>query len=252
VTVTSTVGNVPSRGAGGCVPVCARSGAAVTRTTRTKPALGPVTDVDPKVPFPSRPSIGAAHEESVRRRALEGGNLRTGTPACNPRAQPALRPDRTCLSNPLASFVPHVGRTGDTPSVQASPATVLWLGPPHLVASCAYRAGAGANRHGALMPSIRFARSHVVSPDEAVVVLRRRPANLRERGGHFPREVIDRILAQPGCRGLRFYYGTKADGTMTLVFVGIDDDERDMADGVLATDYFPCPPFCDASSTLLR
>lgn len=102
------------------------------------------------------------------------------------------------------------------------------------------------------MSTIRFAKRHLVSPDEAVLFLRRRPTNLPERGGHFPREVIDRILAQPGCSGLRFYYGTKPDGTMTLVFVGIDDDERDMTDGVLATDYFPCPPFCDASSALLR
>ncbi|HEX6050157.1 MAG TPA: hypothetical protein VFZ21_12840 [Gemmatimonadaceae bacterium] len=102
------------------------------------------------------------------------------------------------------------------------------------------------------MSTIRFAKRHVVSRDEAVLFLRRRPANLPERGGHFPREVIDRILAQPGCTGLRFYYGTKPDGTMTLVFVGIDDEERDMADGVLATDYFPCPPFCDAASALLR
>ena len=102
------------------------------------------------------------------------------------------------------------------------------------------------------MSTIRFAKRHLVSRDEAVLFLRRRPANLPERGGHFPREVIDRILAQPGCSGLRFYYGTTPDGTLTLVFVGIDADERDMADGVLATDYFPCPPFCDASSALLR
>jgi len=102
------------------------------------------------------------------------------------------------------------------------------------------------------MSNIRFARRHEVSREEAVLSLRRRPPALRERGGHFPREVIDRILAQPGCNGLRFYYGTKPDGSMTLVFVGIDEDERDMADGVLATDHFPCPPFCDASSALLK
>ena len=102
------------------------------------------------------------------------------------------------------------------------------------------------------MATIRFARNHTVSRDEAVLFLRRRLPGLPERGGHFPREVIDRILAQPGCSGLRFYYGMKPDGSMTLVFVGIDSDERDMADGVLATDHFPCPPFCDATSALLR
>lgn len=102
------------------------------------------------------------------------------------------------------------------------------------------------------MPQTRSARTHVVSREEAVLYLRRRPASLPERGGHLPREAIDRILDQPGCSGLRFYYGTKPNGALTLVFVGIDGDGRDMADGVLATDHYPCPPFCDATSALLR
>jgi hypothetical protein len=52
--------------------------------------------------------------------------------------------------------------------------------------------------------------------------------------------------------GLRFYFGTKSDGTMTLVFVGIDEQERDMSDGAIIEDYYPCPPFCDATSQLIR
>jgi hypothetical protein len=51
---------------------------------------------------------------------------------------------------------------------------------------------------------------------------------------------------------LRFYFGTRPDGALSLVFVGIDEHERDMTDGVLVEDFYPCPPFCDAASVLLR
>lgn len=102
------------------------------------------------------------------------------------------------------------------------------------------------------MTNPRPPRNHVISREEAIAFLRRRPAGLTERGGHFPREVIDQLLAQPGCAGIRFYFGTKADGSLALVLVGVDDTESDMTDGVLVEDHFPCPPFCDAGSALLR
>ena len=94
-------------------------------------------------------------------------------------------------------------------------------------------------------------RRHLISREEAALLLRRRPSKVTGRGGHLPREVIDQVLAQPGCTGLRFYYGTKSDGSMTLVFVGIDEQERDMADGSIVEDAYPCPPFCDATSPLI-
>jgi hypothetical protein len=95
-------------------------------------------------------------------------------------------------------------------------------------------------------------RRHLISRAEATLLLARRPTNVTGRGGHLPRNVIDQLLAQPGCMGLRFYFGTKSDGTMTLVFVGIDERERDMSDGAIVEDYYPCPPFCDATSQLIR
>jgi hypothetical protein len=95
-------------------------------------------------------------------------------------------------------------------------------------------------------------RRHLISREEAVLLLRRRPARVTGRGGHFPREVIDLVLAQPGCSGLRFYFGTKSDGSFALVLVGMDERERDMTDGAIVENYFPCPPFCDATSLLIR
>ena len=102
------------------------------------------------------------------------------------------------------------------------------------------------------MTGPRPPRKHVINREEAAGFLRRRPSALTQRGGHFPREVIDQLLAQPNCAGIRFYFGSKSDGSLALVLVGIDANEKDMTDGIMVDDHFPCPPFCDDSSTLLR
>lgn len=65
-----------------------------------------------------------------------------------------------------------------------------------------------------------------------------------ERGGLFPREPVQQLLAQKGCEGLRFYYGRNEDGTPALVLVGVDEDGNDMFDGEVLDVHFPCPPFC--------
>src|SRR5579871_5159060 len=47
-------------------------------------------------------------------------------------------------------------------------------------------------------------------------------------GYHLGRNIIDKILAQPGCVGMRFYYGLNEEGRKTLVYVGIDNDGKDI------------------------
>jgi hypothetical protein len=42
------------------------------------------------------------------------------------------------------------------------------------------------------------------------------------------RKIIDEILAQPGCMGLRFYNAMNEAGKKTLVYVGIDADGKDL------------------------
>lgn len=101
------------------------------------------------------------------------------------------------------------------------------------------------------MTNPRPPRKHIITHEEAKGFLRRRPKELKERGGHFPREVVEQILAQKGCAGIRFYFGTKPDGSLALVLVGIDENEKDMTAGVMIEDHFPCPPFCDATSSLI-
>jgi hypothetical protein len=41
-------------------------------------------------------------------------------------------------------------------------------------------------------------------------------------GYHLGRNIIEKILAQPGCAGLRFFYGFNAEGQKTLVYTGMD------------------------------
>jgi hypothetical protein len=48
-------------------------------------------------------------------------------------------------------------------------------------------------------------------------------ANPQEISGYFiGRNIIDRILDQPGCTGIRFYLGLNELGEKTLVYVGVD------------------------------
>lgn len=41
-------------------------------------------------------------------------------------------------------------------------------------------------------------------------------------GYHLGRNIIEKILAQPGCVGIRFYYGFNEKGQKTLVYTGMD------------------------------
>ncbi|PBQ34034.1 hypothetical protein CNR22_20375 [Sphingobacteriaceae bacterium] len=45
--------------------------------------------------------------------------------------------------------------------------------------------------------------------------------------------IIEQILAQTGCKGIRVYKGLDATGVPSNVLVGIDANGNDMVDGVL-------------------
>jgi len=59
---------------------------------------------------------------------------------------------------------------------------------------------------------------------------------------HIGKNIIEQILAQPGCAGIRFYNALNEEGQKTLVYLGIDAAGKDMMkkvvvreDGTLAT-----------------
>ena len=58
----------------------------------------------------------------------------------------------------------------------------------------------------------------------------------------FGRDLIEDILAQTGCKGVRIYYAEEDDGTPKLVLVGA---KADMTDLPIEGEWgIPCPPNC--------
>lgn len=64
------------------------------------------------------------------------------------------------------------------------------------------------------------------------------------QGGYMDREVLDKILAQPGVTGVRYYHAAHPLGHDTIVLVGVDDSGRDLWNGTIAEEAAPCPPVC--------
>jgi len=73
----------------------------------------------------------------------------------------------------------------------------------------------------------------------------------------FNREAIDRLLALPGCVGIRIYTGMDEEFKLRLILVGVDDQGKDLilqssttenltaiAEGEVVEDGFRCPPYC--------
>ena len=92
-------------------------------------------------------------------------------------------------------------------------------------------------------------KSHRISLDEAAAQIKRGRGG-PQKGGMFLRAELDQLLAQPGCSGLRYYYGRNAGGQETLILVGVDEKGNDMEQGVLLEESFLCPPICGATKAL--
>ena len=75
-------------------------------------------------------------------------------------------------------------------------------------------------------------------------------------GGVFSKAAIQRLLQQPGCTHLRFYYGEDAQGGRHVVLVGTDSEGDDIVgtSAVVLQNHLLCPPVCPVTttSTVLR
>ncbi len=67
---------------------------------------------------------------------------------------------------------------------------------------------------------------------------------------YFGSDALSKVLAQPGCVGLRMYYAKHNDGLPTLVIIGVDNKGNDMTKGLICQKASFCPPFCSANSEL--
>jgi hypothetical protein len=63
-------------------------------------------------------------------------------------------------------------------------------------------------------------------------------------------EIINRILAQKNCVGIRFYYAIDENGSKNLVCVGVDQNENDLTEGLIADRFNSCPPKCSKRNPL--
>ncbi len=92
-----------------------------------------------------------------------------------------------------------------------------------------------------------------ITTDAAVQLLknfRRRAPEGGVWGEFFGRDALSAALNQPGCIGLRIYYGKRNDGTSALVLVGVDSSNADLLQGVMLESGVPCPPMCDTATIL--
>jgi hypothetical protein len=78
------------------------------------------------------------------------------------------------------------------------------------------------------------------------------------RGQFFGRDILTKILEQPDCMGIRFYYAINEEGQKTLVLVGADAKGASMWPSEAVTGKlkgggggntggdaaYPCPPWC--------
>lgn len=95
--------------------------------------------------------------------------------------------------------------------------------------------------------------NHTITLDQAakyVQNFKNNPTAPAIKGGYFGRNIFEKILAQTGCVGIRYYYAKMDDGSPTLVLVGVDGNGHDMTQGVLGEVIIPCPPFCDSPNQL--
>jgi hypothetical protein len=69
------------------------------------------------------------------------------------------------------------------------------------------------------------------------------------KGQFFGKDILNEILNQTGCMGIRIYYGVDENGKRELVLVGADADENDMTN-LVADMGEPCPTRCGTRNDL--
>jgi len=65
----------------------------------------------------------------------------------------------------------------------------------------------------------------------------------------FGYKIINKILTQECCVGIRCYYALDDNGDQQLIMVGVDENENDLFEGIIAEISRPCPPYCSTSAS---
>jgi len=64
------------------------------------------------------------------------------------------------------------------------------------------------------------------------------------------KNLVNSILGQTGCMGIRMYFALDKDGNNQLVLVGVDANGDDMTAGVIVDKAYACPPYCSQKNPL--
>jgi hypothetical protein len=64
-------------------------------------------------------------------------------------------------------------------------------------------------------------------------------------------EAYQEVMSQSGCVSIRTYFALNAQGDLTIVAVGVDENGDDMTNGVLLNRAYDCPSECAPNSPLL-
>ncbi|MCX2740989.1 hypothetical protein [Pontibacter anaerobius] len=68
------------------------------------------------------------------------------------------------------------------------------------------------------------------------------------KGHFFGRQVLEQILSQEGCMGIRMYHAVDERGQRQMVLVGANADGEDMVEGTVVDGAKVCPPDCVQSA----
>ena len=74
-----------------------------------------------------------------------------------------------------------------------------------------------------------------------------------ELGAFYGKDIINELLEQDGCMGVRIYYGLNDNGSKEMVIVGVDADENDiLTDGAakIADNGLRTPPITGTLNSL--
>ena len=67
--------------------------------------------------------------------------------------------------------------------------------------------------------------------------------------GFYGRDILEELLAVPGAKGIRIYYGLDSDGNNETVLVAADADGNDILSLVVDRNK-PCPKWCSSANPL--
>jgi hypothetical protein len=101
-------------------------------------------------------------------------------------------------------------------------------------------------------------RDHTISLKTAAAYTKAHRGSLKtkeggaDHGGAFHADQVMKLLQQKGCAALRVYHAKNEKGEKAMVLVGVDATGKDMTQGIMMELCWPCPPFCDPDSALVK